>query len=166
MTFNKTLLTAALVTVGGFAAMSGANAAGTAIDTFDVSLKVETSCSVETGTAMALEIVAGVQPAIGSSTFDVACSKNTPFTISMLPSGVTKAGIGTMVGTLENIDTITYQLATDASGETIWTDNVKGGTGAGMAQPETFNVYAKVTSDIKDILPDTYSQNVTVSVAY
>lgn len=166
MTFNKTLLTATMLTLGGFAAMS-ANAAGkTASNTFDVGLKVDSSCIVSTGSAINLEIVAGIQPEVGHSTFDVACSKDTAYTISMFPGGVTKAGIGTMIGTLTNEDTITYQLATEATGTTVWTDNVKGSTGNGMAQPETFNVYAKVTSDIQDILPDTYSQSVTVSVAY
>lgn len=173
MRFNKTLMTAALLTVGGFAAISANAATGPATDTFNVTMTVASSCSVSAGSAIDLgSIDAGTDaPAAVGSTFNVACSTGTPYTISMLPSGVSSNGIGVMKSsTLNevggNTDTIAYQLTSDSAGEKVWDDKI-GANGAGTETNQPYTVYAKVTDlDFTTVKPDVYSENVTISVAY
>jgi len=174
MTFNKKLLAATLFTVGGFAAISSANAADkTATNTFDVSMTVDTKCNVTTGNNISLATIdaSGEAPAVASATFNIACSKGTPYNISMLPSGASSAGIGAMKSATAsevdgNTDTIAYQLTSDLAGDTIWTD-LQGGNGGGLAINNEHTVYAKVTTeDFKAVRPDIYTEEVTVSVAY
>ena len=174
MTFNKKLLAATLITAGGFAAISSANAEGkTAINTFDVTMTVASSCSVIAGSGISLgSIDAGTSaPVVAGNTFNVACSVGTPYTIAMLPSGVSSAGIGVMKSATAsevdgNTDTIAYKLTSDASGETIWADSI-GSTGTGTETNQPHTVYAKVTdTDFKNVKPDVYSETITVSVAY
>ena len=47
MTFNKNLLTVTLVAIGGFAAISSANAAGTTDSSFGVTMEVESICTID-----------------------------------------------------------------------------------------------------------------------
>ncbi|MGP5201881.1 Csu type fimbrial protein [Psychrobacter aquimaris] len=167
MQFKKSLMTATMLTLGGFAAMS-ANAESPTTDTFDVTMTVASNCTVVAGDTISLGTVdAGVTPAIGMSTLNVACSTGTPYTISMLPSATNSAGLGTMKGTLLNEDTIEYQMTSDSAGETPWTDDSQGGTGAGMGTNIPHEVYAKVTAtNLAIVKPDVYTETVTVSVAY
>lgn len=168
MQFKKSLMTATLVTLGGFAAMSSANAASPTSDTFDVTMTVESNCKVVAGNDISLGTVdAGVTPAIGTSTLNVACSTGTPYTISMLPSAVNSAGLGTMKGTSDNEDTIEYQMTSDSAGIIPWTDGSQGGTGTGMGTNIPHEVYANVTAtNLNVVKPDTYTETITVSVAY
>lgn len=176
MTFNKQLLTAAFLTVGGFAAISSANAADTG--SFNVQMTVQKSCIVEAGDDIALTAKTDTTAPIGSSTFNVACSLDTPYSVSMSPTtGSTNAGESK--GTLKsstpdtNSATLDYQLATDATGDTIWlagtaNNETTGGTGTGTttAKNKAFTVYAKVTGDTNLVLPDVYSDTVNISVNY
>ena len=178
MQFNKTLMTAALLTVGGFASVSASAALDTNVDSsFKVQMTVEKSCTVIAGNDITLSAKAdATDPAVGSSSLGVACSLGTPYTIAMLPStGSTNEGEGK--GTLKsanpetNASTLDYQLATDASGDNIWTvglggEETTGGTGEGTNARQDFTVYAKVTGDTTAVLPDIYSDTVTVSVLY
>jgi spore coat protein U-like protein len=174
MQFNKQLLAATLLTAGGFAAISSANAAeGPATDEFNVTMTVAPSCSVVAGSEISLgSIDAGTDaPAALGSTFKVACSMGTPYTISMLPSGVSSAGLGVMKSATAddvngNTDTIAYKLTSDANGEVVWANTI-GADGTGTETDEPYTVYAKVTeTDFATIKPDTYSESVTISVAY
>ena len=168
MQLKKSLMTATLVTLGGFAAISSANAASPTSDTFDVTMTVATNCQVVAGDTINLGTVdAGVTPAIGTSTLNVACSTGTPYTISMLPSAVNSAGLGTMKGTSDNEDTIEYQMTSDSAGVIPWTDGSQGGTGTGMATNIPHEVYANVTAtNLNVVKPDIYTETITVSVAY
>lgn len=170
MQFKRSLMTATLITIGGFTAMSANAATGPATDTFDVKMTVASSCTVAAGPTINLGAIdaGGTAPVVGTSAFNVACSKGTPFTISMLPNGEDSAGIGSMKGTDGNLDTIAYKLTTDLEGATTWTGlDKKTGTGTGTGTNLPFEVYAKVTTDdFETVKPDTYSETVTVSVAY
>lgn len=180
MTFKKSLLTATLLTVAGLTAVSSANAELTksTTGTFQVSMIVEKSCTVVAGDPIALSATAdATENTIGSSTFNVACSLDTPYTIAMLPTtGSTNEG-GTGTGTLKsltpgtNAATLDYQLTTDELGANIWVmgvggEETTGGKGKGTGTATPFTVYANVTGDTTAVLPDTYTDIVTVSVAY
>ena len=178
MQINKNLFTITLLTIGGFAAVSANAVIDTNVDSsFKVQMTVEKSCTVQAGNDITLSAKANAtDPTIGSSALSVECSLGTPYSIAMLPSaGSTNTGNGK--GTLKpnnpetNTSTLDYQLATDASGNNIWTAGVggeetTGGTGAGTAERQEFTVYAKLTGDITTVLPDIYSDTVTVSVLY
>lgn len=182
MTFNKKLLAATLLTAGGFAAISSANAAGTtAPSNFDVTMKVESVCSVD---ATGADIGFGSQDAgttattvgvkTSASTINVICSKGAPYIVNLTPQNVTST-VGT--GTLKSVgttDTVTYQLYSDLQAMTPWGNtgilsalgNGVSGTGAGLSVGATTHfVYAKLTSTTDVKLGD-YSDTVSALVTY
>lgn len=173
MLFNKKLLAATLVTASGFAAISSANA--TDSGTMAVSMDVQASCVVTAGTAIALagKSDAGAPAAIGS-TFQVACSNTTPYSVSMTSAN---PGVGESQGLLKsdttsNTATLAYQLTTDAEGTTAWAAGLKnnattGGTGTATAGNKDFTVYAKVTgTNMNALIPGIYKDTVTIGVNY
>lgn len=181
MQFNKTLLTAALLTVGGFTAIS-ANAAGTTeASDFDVTMTVESVCSVDaTGADIAFgsqdagtpEATVGVETS--GATINVLCSKGAPYIVNLTPNNVsstTGAGTMTSVGTT---DTITYELYSDLGATVPWGNtgtlsalgNGVSGTGAGLTvAATTHSVYAKLTSTT-DVKLGSYSDTVSATVTY
>ncbi len=181
MQFKKSLMTATLLAVGGFAAMSSANAAGTAEDSFDVKLKIDSVCTVVASGAVidfasqdagVLEDTVGI--VTSSSTINVNCSLNAPYVVSLASLNVPgTTGTGTMNGPGD--DVITYQLYSDALGANVWGNdgvlsgaigNSVSGTGEGLSTAATTHqVYAKLTSTT-DIQLGDYSDTVTASVIY
>lgn len=173
MLFKKSVMTAAVFAVGSFAIMSSANAADTG--SFVVETTVEKSCMVTSGAKITLAAKTDATTPIGNSTFNVACSLDTPYSIAMSPTGSTGTGTGTLKSAtpLTNAATLDYQLATDASGDTIWlagtaNNSTTGGKGTGTtaAENKAFTVYAKVTGDTNLVLPDVYSDTVNIVVNY
>lgn len=177
MQFNKTLMTAALLTVGGFTAMS-ANAADTS--DFNITAKIDASCTIDaTGANINFATVAAdteltdttVTNKESSAGILVTCSKAAPYTINLKTASNPESttGEGTMKGELTgNTDTITYQLNSNAAGTVPWgsleTNGVTG-TGEGVSTAISHLVYAtiKSTTDIKE---DTYTDTITASVIY
>ncbi|WP_201532222.1 MULTISPECIES: spore coat protein U domain-containing protein [unclassified Psychrobacter] len=173
MLFKKSVMTAAVFAVGSFAVMS-ANAADSG--SFTVAMTVAKSCVVTAGDNIALTAKTDATAPIGSSIVKVACSLDTPYSVSMTPTtGSTNTGEskGTLKGTSGNLATLDYQLATDAAGATPWAAGATGnattggtGTGTTEAKNKSFTVYAKVTGDKNLVLPDVYSDTVTIGVNY
>lgn len=155
----------AALTTAAFAAPNPATA------TFDVKLTVVKACSVTAGTSVDFgNADAGAAPSTANptNTINVTCSKNTAYTVGLLPSNNSLVGAGAMKGTGTNTDTIAYQLRSTVGGTgTAWGDtvgtNTKAGTGSGIAQPIT--VWATVEGTT-NVLPDTYKDTVTVNVRY
>lgn len=180
MTFNKTLLTATLLTLGGLAAMSGANASGTAESTFEIKTTITSVCTIDaSGAAISFTNVAADTAALDASISNktggdikVNCSKSTPYAINLKTAGnsASTTGEGVMTGTGETPDTITYELFSDASGTTVWgntTDNAvkELGTGTGLSDQFTHPVYATITGST-DVKQDTYTDTITATVTY
>lgn len=176
MTFNKKLLAAALVTAGGFAAISSANAAESG--TMQVSMTVEKGCVVTVDTNnITLTSKPDVTAPIGTGLFKVACSLETPYSVSMTPTaGSSNTGVskGTLKSTTEgSLDTLAYQMTSDAAGNTPWEAGTLGnldtggiGAGTGIEGNKDFTVYAKVTENINVARPGTYIDTVTIGVNY
>lgn len=182
MQFKKSLMTSMLFAVGGLAAISTANAAGTATGQFDVKLNITSVCSVD-ATSGAQDIDFGSQAAgttatevgVAQSSTDIAvtCSKNAPYVVNLTPvSTSSEDGTGTMSG--PGNDTINYQLFSDAAATNVWgnlgalgtENNGVAGIGAGLTvAPTTHTVYANLTSTT-DIQLGDYSDTVKVSVTY
>lgn len=172
---TKTLLSAAVFALAGFAMSASANVAN---GNFNVSLTVNKACAVTTTAASNITLAAvnaGATTTTLPGTFTVSCSNNTPFFVGLAPGGGNTAGTGTLKGTGVNTATIAYALYQDAAGATPWGNtattssagNGKSGTGAGMATAKavSFTTYANATGST-DVQPDTYSDTVTINVNF
>ena len=172
MMFKKTLLAAAVIAFGGIALNASAT---TVTGQFTVSLKVNSTCIVNTSGSSNITlgpVIAGATTTVQSGAFSVNCSNKTPFTVGLAPSNNNTAGAGVL--TAPSGGTIAYQLYSDA-GTTTWgntaavgsTGNGKSGTGAGMASAKAvaFTAYANATGST-DVQPDTYSDTVTINVNF
>lgn len=168
MTFNKTILTAALLTVGGLTAVSGANAA-TDTGTFDVKLDVTATCEVTSASGTQDinfgSFAAGADVTEGSSgtPISVNCSNGTPYNIGLL-------GTGVLSDSAVPVNTVPYQLLKAAGGE-VWgnTETEVGGAGTGMSvgEAKTHTVFASLASGSTNDLPKgTYTDTVNVTVTY
>lgn len=164
MQFNKTLLTAALLTVGGFTAIS-ANAAETA--SFGIQATITETCNVEAGSDIDLgSIVAGVTGTTGetATAIKVNCSNLTAYNL-----GLTTVNNGVMLGGNEGAEKIPYQMFSDSSNSTPWgntvgTDTVTG-TGDGMlTTSKEHTLYIK--ADVTDVSAGIYEDTINVNVTY
>lgn len=164
MKFNKNILTAALLTIGGFAAVS-ANAAETA--NFGIQATITETCNVDAGSDIDLgNIVAGVTGTTGetATAIKVNCSNLTAYNL-----GLTTLNNGVMLGGNEGAEAIPYQMFSDSSNSTLWgntvgTDTVTG-TGDGMLTiPKEHTLYIK--ADATDVSQGTYTDTINVTVTY
>jgi spore coat protein U-like protein len=181
MMFKKTLLAAAMIAFGGFAASSSAIAA-TATGSFKVNITILATCNVSAAVGTN-DINLGSQNANATANLDqaqgtpitVACSSGTPYVINLTPQSTTSTtGAGNMVNGGVNVP---YQLrqATGLAaavwgntgtvvGGVVTLGNAVQGSGTGMGNTKPYTVYATVPST--DFAPNTYSDTVNVSVAY
>lgn len=132
-------------------------------------------------------IINGKSTAGSADGLHIKCSKNTPFSIGLLPqnSGATSAGAGVMTGLNLNggthSDNIKYQLYQPATSQGAIADNGshtskpwgndKGTNtvdliGKGMDTVIKVPVYADVLANELNKTPDRYQDRVTVSVSY
>lgn len=110
------------------------------------------------------------------STITVTCSKNTAYTVALLPSNGSTTGNGSMAAqntapVTGNTDAIPYRLfgnstRTQAWGNQIGTNTVAVTAASATANPtQTFTVYGRVPG-LAAVQPDNYKDVVTVSVGY
>lgn len=182
MQFKKSLMTATLVTLGSFAAMSSANASGTKSSEFGITTTITSVCAID-ATAAAIsftDIAAGTALADGTISnkksagdISVMCSNDAPYVINLTTTGnsASTTGEGLMTGVLG--DTITYQLHSTLAGDAPWgnagtlevTGNGVSDIGIGVSTPVLHSVYATITGST-DVKQDTYSDTITASVIY
>lgn len=167
MTFTKKLLAVTLLTAGGFAAISSANAA-TDNGSFDVNLDVTEICEV-TSASGTQDInlgshAAGVNVAEASSTTDISvnCSNTTAYNIGLLGTGV--------LTDIVSGDSVEYTLLKSAGGA-VWgnTGTEVGGTGTGMAANEAklHKVFASLApGSTNNLTAGSYTDTVAVTVTY
>jgi len=180
MQFKKSLMTATLVTLGGFAAMSSANAAGTQAGSFNVNMTVVSACTLSAA-PLTQDITFGEVAAGGTATanqtnataLSVMCSTGAPYVVKLTPSNSDANGAGVMTGPAPT-DLITYQLHSDSAGVDAWgstgvlngeAGNSVSSVGAGMTAAIEHPVYASVTGST-DVTVGNYTDLVSVSVVY
>lgn len=171
MLFKKTLLAAAMIAFGGFA--SSSMAASPATGNFNVTLTINGACTVTATDAAFTAVDANVstnQTVDATDNISVVCSKNTPYTIGLLPSSTNTNGTGSMAGTGTNTDKVAYALYQEASDTNAWgdttTNRVAGTTDLVGNVAKTYSVHAKVLGTALNVTPDTYSDAVAVHVYY
>lgn len=175
MQFKKHLMTATLLTVGGFAAMSSANAAepNPATSSFTTTLEVESVCTIKS-TPLAVDLLniqAGFATTAITGTTDltVNCSKGDVATISLIPvSSSSLDGTGNLLGGDSGAEKVAYKLTSVSASGAPW-----GSTGNTVATAAATDyatdiiktIYLTVTDDA-DVTPGTYTDTINVSVAY
>jgi spore coat protein U-like protein len=170
-------LTLALTAVAG---LPGAALAGPpqnpATANFNVTITLVKQCSVTTpaninlGTYGAVDLISTT--ATGTTSFNLTCTAGTAYTIGFTGSDDLTAGSPThqMKGvTTGNSNVVQYQLtdATAGAGNTAplsASSSVISGSGTGLAVAKTLQ--AKVVNYTAPATPDTYTDTVTMSVAY
>lgn len=171
MLFKKTLLVTAMIAFGGFVASSMAASPATA--NFNVKLKINSACTVTATDAAFTAVDANVttdQTVDATDNISVVCSKNTAYTIGLLPSSTNTNGTGSMAGTGSNTDKVAYALYQEASDTNAWgdatTNRVAGVTDTVGNTTKTYSVHAKVLGSALNVTPDTYTDAVAVHVYY
>ncbi|MDP4824225.1 MAG: spore coat U domain-containing protein [Aestuariivirgaceae bacterium] len=149
-------------------AASLAQAQTTSSASMGVSLQVTAQCSVNSVNAMNF----GTQDISGGSvdhaaSFELNCTRSTPFTVGIdagAGAGATSSA-RKMTGAASG-QTISYQLYMDEAHTRNWGNDASqslAGTGSGGNQ--SFTVYARVPEQAAPA-PDSYTDNVTLSVTY
>ncbi len=162
-------LAAALVLTGG-TAIAASNPATT---TFQVTATVLKACTVS-ATALAFGNYTPTAGAVtNSSSISVACTKTSPYTLTLNGGSTSGGTIGQRLMT-NGTQTLQYNLYTSATyttllgdGSTSGSANVTG-TGAGLSVPTTVNVYGKLPDSAanQSVPAGNYTDTITVSVAY
>jgi spore coat protein U-like protein len=166
----KTAKSAALLASVAFGAFGATAAhAGTATDTFDVSVTITATCSATAGSASDIDL--GTHPSTdtdlgNSSTITVKCSNTVPYRVNLAPSNGDTGGAGALDPAGASPDTVPYQLrSTSGTSGTVWGNTSGNGvTGTGNGADQTLTVYATAAS--ANYAPDTYSDTVTFTVNY
>lgn len=181
MLFKKSVMTAAVFAVGSFAVMS-ANAAGTETSTFDMTVEIDSVCTVDaSGGAIDFSKLDAAATAdatiVAGGNILVTCSKNAPYVIN-LKSGnniTNNSGAGIMKHSTSTAleDVMTYQLYSIADGSKTWgsdgtlvsTGTAVSSSGSGLSTSNPHPVFAKLTGTA-DVKLGVYSDIVTASVTY
>ncbi len=159
---------------GALLATAGATrAANPATTTFQVSATVLKNCTVA-ATNVAFNNYTPTAGALSANaTVSVKCTKNSAFTVS-LDKGTTAGGaIAQRLMSDGAGDTLQYNLYTTSGFATVWGDGTgtsvtQGGTGAGMGTAVNLTVYGNLPDAGANLNapPNTYTDTITVSVAY
>lgn len=162
MKFNKNILTAALFTVGGFAAVS-ANAVTT--DTFNISLEVASVCDITAGSAVDIDLgTADNTVKIGTNAIEVFCSTGTDYQLALTPGNGATDGLGVLTGPGGEIE---YQL-TQEGGE-VWGNiadtNTLEATGIGAYTANSHGVTV-TTISTTDLAVGNYADIVTIDLTF
>ena len=162
-------ITAALVLASG-AAGAASNPATT---TFQVTATVLKACTVS-ATALAFGNYTPTAGAVtNSSSISVACTKTSPYTLTLNGGSTAGGTIGQRLMT-NGTQTLQYNLYTSTTYATLLGDGTTSGsanvtgTGAGLSVPTTVNVYGKLPDSVANqaVPAGNYTDTITVSVAY
>lgn len=138
--------------------------------TFTVQATVLSSCLINATSDINLGIhSAGATNITSNNNIAVTCTNATSYKIGLTPSNDNTTGKGIMAGT-NGKSTLPYQLQSDASGK-VWGNNgttygdLKNGViGEGNGAMQAHTVYVTVPNT--DVIPDSYSDRVTMTVYY
>lgn len=159
----NTKLLVALSLVG----LAQSSMAGTANGNFQATATLNSSCVVTaTNVAFGTITPAATGDATATGTVTSRCSKYVAYSLS-INGGTGSITARTMAGTSGNTDKLNYNLYTDVGTTQVWGDGTTGAkvslTGTGSTQNST--VYGKLSLN-QYIKPDTYTDNLTVTLSY
>lgn len=164
---KKGILATLVAAIGVMSAQSAM--AATASATFQVTATVNSACIVSaTNVAFATVTPAATGNTTATGTITSTCTKTTPYTLAISAGNSGDIANRTMTGaTSGNADKLAYNLYTSNTHATVWGEtvglNTVGLTGTGTAQAST--IFGKLPLN-QYLKPDTYSDNLTVTLAY
>jgi len=171
MQFKKSLMTATLLTIGGLAAMSSANA-GETTSSFGVSMEVESLCTVNAAPVAVVLAATAAGTASTDVTAETAlilnCSKGSIATIGLTPASTTSLdGTGKLKGGLLGEELVAYKLTSVSAAGDAWgtTTPVKTAAFENYATAISTPIFLTVT-DAADVTPGSYADTINISVAY
>lgn len=137
--------------------------------TFDVTIEIESSCSIDTPAATDVDfstVASTATDVTATGQLNVNCTPGTSYTVS-LDEGSNAGGGGIAARNMASgVNLVAYQLYSDAGltqvwGETIGTDTVAG-TGTGAVQ--ALSVYGEVPS--ANSPAGTYTDTITATITF
>ena len=168
----RNVLTVLMTTGALLGAAGSASAANPATTTFTVTANVLKNCTVSAA-ALTFNYTPGTGVATNNSNITVNCTKNTAFTTALTAGTTTGTTIPQrLLNDGAAGDTLQYNLYTTSGLTTIWGTtvgtNTVAGTGAGMGTAVTQTVYGQVVDSAANqaVPPGTYTDTITVNVAY
>lgn len=149
--------------------------AATDTDPFQVTATVLSSCEI-TASDLAFGDYdpASAVPTDGSSTVTVNCTLLTPYTVTLnvgIGSGAAYDTGRKMTGISNNLQTLLYNLYSDAGHTTVWGDGTTGGSvdvdgvGLGPLINSNHTVYGRITAQ-QNVQAQSYSDTVTATITY
>ena len=144
----------------------------TTTTTFAVTATVQSTCSA-TATALAFPAYSpGGGAKVGSSTINVKCTKNTPYTVA-LNAGTTTGATFAQRLMANGANSLQYNLYTTAAYAIVMGDGTgasvtTAGTGAGVATANALTVYGQLPDSATNqaAVPGNYADTITVTVTY
>ena len=146
---------------------AGAANAAEVSDTFDVSVTIQSTCSIDTQTAGNIDFGSPKSDRTdidSTGTLSITCTPGTSYTVA-LGDGTNNSGAGTDGRRMEGDGKfVPYQLYSDSSRTSVWgsTSGTVGGVGSGAAQDLT--VYGRIPS--ANFPAGTYTDTVIATVEY
>ncbi len=151
---------------------AGAANALTATNTFQVTATVQATCSTNANALAFGNYTPGAGPVTGTTTINVRCTKNTPYTV-FLNAGTTTGGTLAQRLMASGTNTLQYNLYTTVGNTQIFGDNTGGtgqgaGTGAGVATANTLTVFGTLPDNAANqaAVPGNYTDTITITVNY
>jgi spore coat protein U-like protein len=147
--------------------LQSAGATTTTTTTFQVSVTVQSTCTINSASALNFGNAGILSTNIAqTSTIQVICTNSTPYTIGLDAGTGSGASVATRKLTSGGA-TVDYSLYSDSGHNTVWgntpsTDTVAG-TGTGNNQ--SYTVYGLIPSQATPA-PGTYTDTITVTVTY
>lgn len=136
---------------------------------FDVTATVNKQCNVGKAKDINLTDIDHTQTNIpGSTSFTIACTYTTPYSIGLSTTNGSTTGSGNMKSnTTGNTDQVPYQLySTSGTNGVVWGNIISTNTisGVGTGLDVSKNIYVIVPG--ANYKPDTYADTVTINVTY
>ena len=153
-------------------AAGSASAANPATTTFTVTATVLKNCTVSAANLTFGNYTPGAGALAVNTTVSVSCTKSTAFNTELTAGTTTGTTIAQRLLNDGAGDTLQYNLYTTAGLSTPWGTtvgtNTVAGTGAGMNTPVVQTVYGQLVDSAanQSVPPGTYSDTITVNVAY
>ena len=150
------------------AAISSQAFAGSATANFQANATLSSACTVTASNVSFGTITpAATGTVTANGTITSTCSNNVPYTLAINAGAGTIAARTMAGGTSGNTDKLAYNLYTSSALTTVWGDGTTGSTvgmtGTGAVQTNT--VYGSLALN-QYLKPDTYTDNLTVTLAY
>ncbi|WP_101484336.1 spore coat U domain-containing protein [Janthinobacterium sp. 61] len=159
------ILAALLVTFASSTAMAGSTTSN-----FQANAVMNSSCSV-TSTNVNFGTINSADAVNATGTISFTCSKSVQYKLGLSSGSSGEIRSREMVGTITgNNDKLSYNLYVDEGRVALWGNGLPGDggsiwSGKGSGEVQTNTIYGKVNSG-QYIKPDTYSDNLIVSVFY